>query len=289
MRQLTQAMIDGAGDQRRPLRLFPGDYSVSATLSLKCRSGLFIRGAGDMDNASYGAGWPEMAYTRLVWDGPRGQTMFDGTSALGCGFRDVILDGAASAGIGIGCWTVPGWPNSRTRLGNVMLRNFTSCGVQFGTPGEPSGWNCDMSEFYSVGVAGCPVGIQTCNDQSVGHLWEKIGNVDCPVGIDLVRGGNVQIRGAWQDGGNPRTFLRLGAGGCNVCTVLISGGHLERGCLVDASDAPEWALWQVAIESYLATVPEPDDVPLTKLSQISQSRGAKIIATGCWLNGRATA
>jgi hypothetical protein len=282
---LTQSMIDAAIESGSELRLRHGVYTVPATLKIHQSCGLQIRGAGSFDPTNTGPGWSDLGRalgTKIVWAGPSGGALLDLTSSMGTTFCGVVLDGAASAGIGLGCWTVPGWPNSRTQLYDCTVQNFTQAGIQFGTPGQPSGGNCDLSIMDNITFDGSPIGIQVCNNQSVGHVWSNIvhgqSSKTC---IQMDQGGQITIYSASQDGQPPRTFLKLGVGGDNVATASIHGGHLECGTLVDASGAPQWSDWVVKISSFLGTVPSAGDLPI-----ITASEWAKIITSGCRFNGR---
>ena len=209
--------------------------------------------------------------------------LLDLTSSMGTTFTDLCLDGGGIADVGLGCRTIPGWPNRRTTLVNCQIQNFKQVGIQFGTPGDVSGFNSDMSIMENVIFAGCPIGIQICNCQSVGHDWRHITNSDCPVCVSVDQGGQIAIRGVNQNGTTvpPRTFVRLGAGGLNVGTLLISQAHLENGCLVDGSQTHPYIPWQVIIESALGTLPPPGDIPI-----LVGNQSTTFTQIGCNFNGR---
>ena len=283
--ELTQEMIDAAIETHEPLRLLYGVYNVAQTLRINQCCGLRVVGAGLFDPTSTGPGWSQLGQaigTKLLWTGPTGGTMLDITSSMDTRFDGVCADGNHSAAIGLGCWTINGWPNSATHVRNATIQNFTQAGVQFGKPSQPSGWNSDLSIMENVTFDGSPIGIQVCNDQSVGHVWSNITHGQSnKVCISLDQGGQVMIRGINQNGNPPRTFLRLGEGGCNVATVLISGGHVEAGTLIDASASPPYADWVIHLESILGTAPTPVDWPIIKASA-----NASITSAGCKFNGR---
>jgi hypothetical protein len=122
------------------------------------------------------------------------------------------------------------------RLRDITVSHATAAGVQFDTPSQPNGWNSDLSDFDSVTLNRCAVGIRVCNDQSVGHYWRRINNSFSQVAIEFLQGGDVVIERGWQDGPGPAddTFFLTHGGGENAAQVQISGIHLEHGMLFDS-------------------------------------------------------
>ena len=285
--ELTQEMIDAAIETHKPLRLLYGVYNVSQTLRINQCCGLRVVGAGSFDPTNTGPGWSDLGRaigTKILWAGGVGGPMFDLTSSMGVEFADCVLDGSGKATIGLGCWSVNGWPNSATKLIDVRLQNFTQAAVQFGTPSNPTGGNCDLSYFNGVTLSGCPVGIQVCNNQSVGHVWKRIYNVDCKIAMQFVQGGGVSINGGTQDGNQDgNTYLQLlnPAGQCNNAIFAVRGVHIESGLLLDASACGEWSGMGITLDSCIAT-----SGTTAPVIAASTTGWPKIGSINCVFNGR---
>ena len=214
---LYQEMIDTAIANGTPVVLSPGVWNVLSTLKINQCCGLKIQGAGSFDPTNSG-GWSDLSRaigTKIQWDGAD-QPLFDLTSSMGVEFSNCVLDGSGKATIGLGCWSVNGWPNSATRMHNVRMQNFTEAAVQFGTPSNPTGGNCDLSYFNGVTLSGCPVGIQVCNDQSVGHVWKRIYNKTARSRCSSSRAVVSQLTVA------RRTGIRLEIPSCRSAMPLVS-------------------------------------------------------------------
>ena len=282
---LYQEMIDTAIANGTPVVLSPGVWGVLSTLKINQCCGLKIQGAGSFDPTNSG-GWSDLSRaigTKIQWDGAE-QPLFDLTSSMGVEFADCVLDGSGKATIGLGCWSVNGWPNSATKLIDVRLQNFTQAAVQFGTPSNPTGGNCDLSYFNGVTLSGCPVGIQFCNNQSVGHVWKRIYNVDCKIAMQFVQGGGVSINGGTQDGNQDgNTYLQLlnPAGQCNNAIFAVRGVHIESGLLLDASACGEWSGMGITLDSCIAT-----SGTTAPVIAASTTGWPKIGSINCVFNGR---
>ncbi len=256
---------------------------VNSTVLVQKACGVKIAGLGRFDPTNTGPGWSDMRRaigTSWKWAGEANGTILDLTSSMNTQVRDLMLDGNKTAGVGIGCWGINGWPNSETALRNVQIQNC-AVGVQFGH--GVSDWNCDLSDFDCLRLLDCQTGIQVLNCQSVGHTWRRIQNFGCKIAIDVQQGGHIVVDGGTQDGlaqtGN--TFMRLGAGGDNVGTITLRGIHIESGMLLDASAAPEWSRWRVRIESCMAISPDQSVL-------IDAGEFAEVRIVGCNFNSRQT-
>ena len=234
-----QAAIEQCFKTKSRLQLGQGLFSISKTLEINKCINFSLAGMGAA-NPSAKNGWAESGRalgTYIKWTGPAGGTMMMLKGAFWPVLTGLYLDAANAAAVCIQLTTVDSWglPTSGVRLRDVRVAQATQAGIQFDTPPHPNGWNTDLSDFDSVILDRCAVGIRVCNNQSVGHYWRRIAN-GCPIGIEFLQGGDVVIERGWQDGPGRAddTFFLTHGGGENAAQVQIGGIHLEHGMLLDS-------------------------------------------------------
>ncbi len=280
-----QQAINAAIASNKALILESGVYAINQTVNVTQTAGFKILGAGNYDPTNTGPGWSDRKRaigTKFLWTGPHGGTMFNLNGSMGTIFAGCVIDGGGTA-TGIGGIDAPiDWAFSRLKLERVAVQNC-STGVQFGVL---NGNNCDLSLFDDVRFQDCGIGVNVLNAQSVGHVWQNITHNSPGVCIQMTQGGQITLRNINQDGPNAGTFLKLLAGGPNVATVSIDGGHVESGTLIDASQAPEWCNWKVRVRSVLATVQGGAGSGYTSSPLISASQYPVIDCQDCDFNGR---
>ena len=236
--QALQAAIETCLKTKKRLALGGGVFHISETLKINRCLNFSFTGTGAADPSAKN-GWAESGRalgTCLRWKGAAGGTMLLIKSSMWPTISGLFFDAASSAGVCIQMSTVPGWPTSGVRLRDITVSHATAAGVQFDTPSQPNGWNSDLSDFDSVTLNRCAVGIRVCNDQSVGHYWRRINNSFSQVAIEFLQGGDVVIERGWQDGPGPAdaTFFKTHGGGENAAQIQIGGIHLEHGRLFDS-------------------------------------------------------
>ena len=232
-----QAAIDQCLKAKLRLALGQGVFHISNTLKIDRCLNFSLTGMGAKDPTANNA-WAKSGRvlgTCLRWKGAAGGTMLQIKSSMWPLLSGLFFDAANSAGVCIQMSSIPGWPTSGVRLRDVCVSRATQAGIEFDTPPHPNGWNTDLSDFDSVMLDRCAVGIRVCNNQSVGHYWRRIAN-SSPIGIEFLQGGDVIIERGWQDGPGPAddTFFLTHGGGENAAQVQISGIHLEHGMLFDS-------------------------------------------------------
>ncbi len=236
-----QAAIDRCLKTKTRLALGQGVFLISGTLKIDRCLNFSLTGMGAADPSARN-GWAESGRalgTCLRWKGAAGETMLQIKSSMWPVISGLFFDAANSAGVCIQMSSIPGWPTSGVRLRDVTVAHATAAGIQFDTPSQPNGWNTDLSDFDSVTLNRCAVGIRVCNDQSVGHYWRRINNSFSQVAIEFLQGGDVIIERGYQDGPGPdnATFFLTHGGGENAAQIQISGIHLEHGMLFDSPQA----------------------------------------------------
>ncbi len=234
-----QAAIDEAVKKKMRLELGQGVFHISGTLKIDTCIDFSLTGMGAADPGDKSDGFVEKGRvlgTCLRWKGPAGGTMILLQSAMRPMLTGLYLDAAQTAAVCIQLHTVLGWPTSGVRLRDIAVAHATEVGIQFETPNLPHGDNTDLSDFETVLLQKCRVGIRVCNDQSVGHYWRRINNSFSQVAIEFLQGGDVIIERGWQDGPGPAdaTFFKTHGGGENAAQIQISGIHLEHGRLFDS-------------------------------------------------------
>ncbi len=234
-----QAAIDRCLKRKQRLALGEGVFHISETLKIDRCLNFCLAGMGAADpNAKNGWALEGRALgTYMKWTGKAGGTMIMLKGAFWPVLAGLYLDAAHSAAVCVQMTTVDSWglPTSGARLRDIRVARATQAGIQFDTPPDATKWNTDLSDFDSVILDRCAVGIRVCNNQSVGHYWRRIAN-GCPVGIEFLQGGDVVIERGWQDGGGAAddTFFLTHGGGENAAQVQIGGIHLEHGMLFDS-------------------------------------------------------
>ncbi len=233
-----QAAIDRCLKRKQRLALGEGVFHISETLKIDRCLNFCLAGMGAADpNAKNGwAASGRALGTCLRWKGAAGGTMLLIKSSMWPTISGLFFDAAGSAGVGIQMSTVFGWPTSGVRLRDITVSRAMAAGIQFDMPSQPNGDNTDLSDFDSITLNKCAVGIRVCNDQSVGHYWRRINNSFSQVAIEFLQGGDVIIERGWQDGPGPAdaTFFKTHGGGENAAQIQISGIHLEHGRLFDS-------------------------------------------------------
>ncbi len=237
-----QAAIDEAVKKKMRLELGQGVFHISGTLKIDTCIDFSLTGMGAADPGDKSDGFVEKGRvlgTCLRWKGPAGGTMILLQSAMRPMLTGLYLDAAQTAAVCIQLHTVLGWPTSGVRLRDIAVAHATEVGIQFETPNLPNGDNTDLSDFETVLLQKCRVGIRVCNNQSVGHYWRRIENAWCLKGIEFLQGGDVVIERGYQDGSGPATttFFVTHGGGENAAQVQISGVHLEYGVLFDSRNS----------------------------------------------------
>ncbi len=234
-----QAAIDHCLKAKMRLALGQGIFQISDTLEINKCVNFSMTGMGAANPAAKN-GWAlegRVLGTYIKWTGKPGGTMLMLKGAFWPVFTGLYFDAANSAAVCMQLTTVDSWglPTSGVRLRDVCVSRATQAGIEFDTPPHPNGWNTDLSDFDSVMLDRCAVGIRVCNNQSVGHYWRRIAN-SSPIGIEFLQGGDVIIERGWQDGPGPAddTFFLTHGGGENAAQVQISGIHLEHGMLFDS-------------------------------------------------------
>jgi hypothetical protein len=233
-----QAAINQCIRTKSRLELGPGVFHVSDTLKIDTCVDFKMRGMGPIDQGAKD-GWAlrgRATGTCLRWKGPAGGTMIQLKSAWRPTLSGLFLEAANSAGVCVQMTTVLGWPTSQTRLRDVTVSQATTAGIQFGVPDQPNMDNTDLSDFSTVRLNRCAIGIRVCNNQSVGHYWRRIWNSWCPVGIEFLQGGDAVLERGFQDGSGPAntTFWATHGGGENAAQIQITGVHIEYGRLFDS-------------------------------------------------------
>ena len=234
-----QTAINQCFKNKARLQLGQGVFSISETLEINKCVNFSLTGMGAADpNAKNGWALEGRALgTYMKWTGKAGGTMIMLKGAFWPVLAGLYLDAAHSAAVCVQMTTVDSWglPTSGVRLRDIRVARATQAGIQFDTPPDATKWNTDLSDFDSVILDRCAVGIRVCNNQSVGHYWRRIAN-GCPVGIEFLQGGDVVIERGWQDGGGAAddTFFLTHGGGENAAQVQIGGIHLEHGMLFDS-------------------------------------------------------
>ncbi len=233
-----QEAIDHCITAKVGLRLSSGVFHISRTLRIDTCVDMSIVGMGHA-NPSGTDGWAQMGRTTgtcLRWNGMAGGTMLLIKSSMWPTISGLFFDAANSAGVCIQMHTVPGWPTSGVRLREITVSQATVAGIQFETPNLPHGDNTDVSDFETILLDRCAVGIRVCNDQSVGHYWRRIDNSFCPVGVEFLQGGEVVIEKTGQAGSGSAdaAFFRTHGGGENAAVIKLDGIHIEYGMVFDS-------------------------------------------------------
>lgn len=233
-----QAAIDHCIIHKLGLRLAPGVFHISKALEINTCVDMSIVGMGPADPNGTD-GWAKKGRTTgtcLLWTGPKGGTMVRLTAALWPTLAGLQFQAANVAAVCIQMHTVPGWPTSGVHLREIAVSQATVAGIQFETPGLPQGDNTDVSDFETILLDRCAVGIRVCNDQSVGHYWRRIDNSFCPVGIEFLQGGEVVVEKTGQAGSGSAdaVFFRTHGGGENAAVIKLDGIHIEYGMVLDS-------------------------------------------------------
>jgi hypothetical protein len=226
-----QAAIDAAARPNAPaatVYIPPGIWRITRTLHVPQVSGLTLRGAGQVPDNRPGV-TAHFGGSMLVWDGPAGGTMIQGSGSTYLTLSDLSLTGRPRpdapnrAGLLLHAAPLPGWGTGAWTVRNVNCID-ADVGIQCGS--APGDLSCSDNLYERVGLIGCGTGFRTCNDQSLNHLFIALSSDGCSKILDIDRGGNVTVLGgSFANGGE----VRFGPGGDNAAVSTFEAVRWEGG------------------------------------------------------------
>src|SRR5438874_2485002 len=151
-------------------------YAIGSTVSILNFEGLIFEGSGS------GEAW-NASTTSLKWIGAPGGTMLAAVGCIGCRIRDLVLDGASSAGIGLrytGNLENNGLVSGNTQIENIGVHGITgrpSIAPNLGTCfwiGDSSNTQVSESSLRNVGCGSASAGFYQVGWNTLNIRYEDV-------------------------------------------------------------------------------------------------------------------